>query len=289
MIETSRIGTVYSAGLTISSERGEVRAGENSVRIAPVNMKLLTVLLNSADDVVGREFLFEAVWPNQLVSDETLTKAVSDIRIALGKLSADVKFIHTVPKKGYQWLPEVSNTPPESTRSDTSVQEESKQRSGLAKWSVFLRPTLILFFAVLLVFAVTAAFVSGWRDQTTRVAMLPLHAESNSQRLAAIRVEDRLRTQLLSAEGLSVLSRAAVTDLPRNPFTYLRSEFSVDWIVEGRVRSLGEELRVSISVVDAETALVLFTRIEEVPDSPEQMQHFADRCAASISELLEKD
>lgn len=280
---------MYTAGLAISSERGEVRAGENSVRIAPVNMKLLTVLLNSPNEVVSREYLFEAVWPKQLVSDETLTKAVSDIRIALGKLSADVKFIHTVPKKGYQWLPEVSHTAPESTQPDISVQGESKQRSGRARWSVFLRPMLILIFAVLVVFAATAAFVSGWRDQTTRVAVLPLHAESESLRLAAFRVEDRLRTQLLSAEGLSVLSRAAVTDLPRNPFTYLRSEFSVDWVIEGRARSLGEDLRVSISVVDAETALVLFTRIEEVPDSPEQMERFADRCAASISELVESD
>ena len=61
--------------LSIYADTGEVRNSHGvSVRLGPVNMKILTLLASRAGDVVLRKDLFEGVWKNQTVSDDALTR-----------------------------------------------------------------------------------------------------------------------------------------------------------------------------------------------------------------------
>lgn len=70
----------------------------------PLTPKALDVLLHlarNAGKAVSREELFDAVWPDTIVTDASLTQAVFLVRKALGETDAS-KFVETVPRIGYR-------------------------------------------------------------------------------------------------------------------------------------------------------------------------------------------
>ena len=83
---------------------------ERNGEVLELQPKLLAVLLHlieHRDRVVTRVELFEAVWPGVVVSDSSLTRAVSVLRTALGESAADSRVIRTVARRGYRLVAEV--------------------------------------------------------------------------------------------------------------------------------------------------------------------------------------
>ncbi len=74
---------------------GEVRA------IEPKVMQLLCVLVEAKGQVVSRDDLILALWPDSIVGEDTLARTVSRLRSALGDSASNSEYIQTVPKKGY--------------------------------------------------------------------------------------------------------------------------------------------------------------------------------------------
>lgn len=110
---------------TVKNASGEIQ------RLSPINLKLLAYLFAHQGKVIGRAELFDAIWPNQIVSDDVLTRAVSDVRTQLAKLDASIKFIETLPKRGYRWAVEVSEVSLSSASalSDSVVPLSQEQRT----------------------------------------------------------------------------------------------------------------------------------------------------------------
>jgi DNA-binding response OmpR family regulator len=71
---------LLSAQLSIDQAAGQVQAGAECIRLGPVNMKVLVLLLENAGRVVTRTEFFDRVWKQQLVSDDVLTRSISDLR-----------------------------------------------------------------------------------------------------------------------------------------------------------------------------------------------------------------
>lgn len=96
---------------------GDVRSLE------PRLMRLLCALATSPRRVVDRDSLIDAVWPKVIVNENSLTRAVSDLRKALHTDEvAGKKLIETVPKRGYRLMAEVAllpEQPPEQCYSET--------------------------------------------------------------------------------------------------------------------------------------------------------------------------
>jgi DNA-binding winged helix-turn-helix (wHTH) protein len=74
--------------------------------------RLLLVLLETPGEVVSREELRSRLWPtNTFVDfDGSLRVAVRKLREALDDNADDPRYIETVPKRGYRFLPEVRRT-----------------------------------------------------------------------------------------------------------------------------------------------------------------------------------
>ena len=51
--------------------------------------------------------MVETLWPHSFVEDSNLTVTISNLRRALGDNENGTKFIETVPKRGYRFLPKV--------------------------------------------------------------------------------------------------------------------------------------------------------------------------------------
>lgn len=87
------------AGHTLDLGRGRLRRGHEDVAIRPKSLALLTYLLENAGRVIDKEELIGAVWPNSIVTDDSLSQCLKDVRSALGPAAEG--FIRTVPRRGY--------------------------------------------------------------------------------------------------------------------------------------------------------------------------------------------
>ncbi len=84
-----------------------VRNGKET-GVEPKVMDVLCVLIDCRDDVLSREELIERVWGEPAGADERLTRAISQLRKALGDTPRSPKFIETVPKRGYRLVSPVA-------------------------------------------------------------------------------------------------------------------------------------------------------------------------------------
>ncbi len=72
---------------------------ECDVPLRPKSFEVLHYLIQNAGQLVSREDVLGAVWPDVIVTEESLTQCVSEVRQALG--GAGQTIIRTIPKRGY--------------------------------------------------------------------------------------------------------------------------------------------------------------------------------------------
>jgi DNA-binding winged helix-turn-helix (wHTH) protein/TolB-like protein len=275
---------LVSGDLSVCPERGEVRnARGETVRLGPVNMKVLEVLMSRPGEVVSRAEIYDAVWRNQLVGDDTLTRSISDIRSEIGRLSGHRGLIETLPKRGYRWTAEVRraaadpleggsapSAQPESRPSDEgpAALEVIEPASAPRRWLVLARR--IGLYALVLVLAASGAV---WiADRLARpgapiVAVLPV-AAAPEQRELATAVERQIATYLVHFDRVKLLAPSAVESRPTNPFPYFAYEFGASWLIEGEIRRVAPNNVLTIDIVDARTGIVLAQSTAVVGDDP---------------------
>ncbi|MCK5146714.1 PD40 domain-containing protein [bacterium] len=85
----------------ISDDRGELQ-------IPPKYMDVLFHLAKHAGQLVSRQKLLEDIWKDTVVVEESLTRAVSELRKLLGDDPRNSQIIETIPKKGYRLIAKIS-------------------------------------------------------------------------------------------------------------------------------------------------------------------------------------
>ena len=74
------------------------------VPLSPHLVDILGHLASHAGELVTKEALLERFWPDVNVNDNTLSRAIADIRKALGDSAAAPRFIQTVARRGYRFV-----------------------------------------------------------------------------------------------------------------------------------------------------------------------------------------
>ena len=105
-------------------ERRELRAAAGArVTLRPQTLAVLDCLARSADQVVTKDELMQAVWPDLAVTDDSLVQCIKDLRRALKDDARSI--IQTLPKRGYRLVPggEVP-LPPATTPLSAAFQQD---------------------------------------------------------------------------------------------------------------------------------------------------------------------
>ncbi len=278
MRNTAEHNVIKSADLTVFPQSGQVEINGHVISLGLVNMQVLLVLLGRAGEVVSRADMFERVWKNQTVSDDTLTRCISEIRAQLSKHTACSQLIETLPKRGYRWVPGVDDM--DCQVADVIASEKGKPRGGW-KQVVILATTGM---AALLVFIMVVLWLidNSLRSDVVRVALIPVYAAQAGQRSVAADLDDLLREKLLATRNLRFFARSAVSNSQQKPFPFTSREFNVQWIIEGNIRQKQDKVRVSLSLVDAKTALVAYTMTQDIDGGTTQLE---DLCVSFINEV----
>jgi DNA-binding winged helix-turn-helix (wHTH) protein len=78
--------------------------GEAIVRIEPKLMDVLVFLARHAGEVVSKDDIAGAVWPQLFITESVITRAIAGLRKALGDDVRSPRFIETIVKRGYRLL-----------------------------------------------------------------------------------------------------------------------------------------------------------------------------------------
>jgi DNA-binding winged helix-turn-helix (wHTH) protein len=97
-------------GLCFGPHRLDLGAGQlwrdqEEVKLTPKALAVLRVLVARAGRVVTKDELFQAVWPQTVVSDDALTTCILELRHALRDNAKQPRYIETVHRRGYRFLP----------------------------------------------------------------------------------------------------------------------------------------------------------------------------------------
>ncbi len=86
----------------LDADRHQLLAPGEARNIGAQNMALLDYFADRPGELLSREQLLDAVWRGVIVNDNTLTKAVADLRAQLGDDPRQPRYIITVPRRGYR-------------------------------------------------------------------------------------------------------------------------------------------------------------------------------------------
>lgn len=89
----------------------ELSSGPSVRRLEPKAFKVLMELAEVPGEVRTREYLLDAVWPDVVVGEGTLSRCVSQLRKAFGDSAESSAFIETVPRVGYRLVAPVTRNP----------------------------------------------------------------------------------------------------------------------------------------------------------------------------------
>jgi Tol biopolymer transport system component/DNA-binding winged helix-turn-helix (wHTH) protein len=88
----------------VQPELNRIAGPRGETRLEPKVMDVLVHLARHAGEVLPKERIIRAVWPDTFVTDDVLTHAISELRKAFGDPSKDSKIIETIPRRGYRLL-----------------------------------------------------------------------------------------------------------------------------------------------------------------------------------------
>ena len=88
------------------SKRVLMCAGE-TISLAPKALEILIVLVTHAGELVEKDELLKAVWPDTFVEESNLSQNIFTLRRALGDERAGPRYIETVARRGYRFIARV--------------------------------------------------------------------------------------------------------------------------------------------------------------------------------------
>jgi TolB-like protein/DNA-binding winged helix-turn-helix (wHTH) protein/Tfp pilus assembly protein PilF len=236
-----------------------------SNRVEPKMMEVLVCLAEHTGEVVPKERLLQAVWPDTFVSDDVLKRSVSELRRVFGDDAHASRIIETIPKRGYRLVVDVKPSNGRGPAYVASSQVAEAERPSARPIIRRLRIGLVAVGIVVSVSGLLLAFnVAGLRDRLVGVsgptlirslAVLPLQNLSGdpSQEYFADGMTEELVTQLARLSSLRVISRTSVMRYKNStkPLPEIARELGVEGIIEGSVLRSGERVRISAQLIYA--------------------------------------
>ena len=112
-----------------------------SVNITSKMVDVLLVLVIHSGRPVSKNKIYQLVWPDVVVSEQLIARAISDLRKVFGDDAKKPKYIETLPKAGYRWLESISEI---NDLSDNTSIRNSNKKSLLFKFKLIVIMFIIL-------------------------------------------------------------------------------------------------------------------------------------------------
>jgi TolB-like protein/tetratricopeptide (TPR) repeat protein len=208
--------------LTFGRYRLEPRAGlmsgARAIKLTPKALALLSYLAERPGEVVTKDELFAAVWPETTVGDAALVTCIQELRSALHDDARHPRYIETLHRRGYRFI---------AKPAPAAKEDRNGKASSLAlpdKPSIAVLPFTNM---------------SGDADQD-------YFADGISEDL--ITGLARIRWLFVIARNSSFVYKQRAVDVKQ-----VSRQLGVRYVLEGSVRRAGKHVRITAQLVDATT------------------------------------
>ena len=206
------------------------------------SLKMFAALLAERGRILTKDRLSDLVWSGTVATDESIARCIADIRKALHDDSHQI--VQTFPKQGYRL--NVAET------SDGALSRPATKHLSLVR---------------LVALCFVAALILGWMTldrvaedaaaapqpaEREAVAILPFEAEDETDRFLAAGLSDDLEVHLAEMSGIRMVSQtlsAAVAAASENTIA-IASSLEARYLVHGSVRNNGDEIALSLRLID---------------------------------------
>jgi DNA-binding winged helix-turn-helix (wHTH) protein/tetratricopeptide (TPR) repeat protein len=224
-----------------------IRDGVN-VPLSPKIVDLLLYLAARPSQLVSKDDLLKALWPDVAVTDNALTQAVSELRQALGDDPAKPVYVQTVARRGYRFI---APAEPIAAPSPTPPAPLPDRATPMV--------------AVLDFENVSGDDSLGWLSSGIAETI------TNDMRVALPRIIDRVRVTEAVVRGGRELSS-------------LRCALGIDRVVVGSFQRAGPRLRITARIIDAVSGECL---ADAKADGPlDQVFDLQDRIVSQFTDAL---
>ncbi|HWQ34433.1 MAG TPA: winged helix-turn-helix domain-containing protein [Blastocatellia bacterium] len=267
-----------------------LREGE-VVPLTPKAFTLLLVFIEKRGEVLDKDELMNAVWPDAVVEENNLTRNISTLRRALGESPDAHQYIVTVPGRGYKFVAEVAEL--NDTRAEPLPEPQKALQNTVAAENTALSPQVtspaemerrknllnqrwLMAGAMIVMLALVGLYQLFQRDtgvsagvpSVRSIAVLPFKPLVAGRRHEEFELgmADTLISKLGSLRHLTVRPFSAVRRYSALETDSLAAgrEQKVDAVLEGSIQWEGERVRVTARLLNVADGAILWThRCEE--------------------------
>lgn len=249
----------------VTPARNSIQGPEGETSIEPKIMAVLCVLAGEPGRVFTRAELIDTVWGAEFGADESLTRAISHLRKALGDTRGEPVVIETIAKRGYRLLPVALGVPPPA---ETPVSIETPHRPNRRNW--------VLGAAVGTIGAGALLWLGPYFSSPDTIPVIvlpvnPLGKEPSEQKLAAALTVD-LVGALSKDKRLHVTVRRPDSGHPkgiRRYYTYID------------LQTADGQLKANAEIMDLDTDQAMWAKLYERPHDGKLSSQ--DELAAAIA------
>ncbi len=231
--------------------RGCLLEDGQEVALRPKTFQLLRYLAGNPGRLASKDELLAAIWPDVFVSDNSLVQCVAELRRALG--DRDQRLIKTAPRRGYRFeaLPVAEPAMPEAAARvrGKAGSDGPRGRCHLA-WAAG---------ALVLAVLTGAMWWDGLRDRSVAplsIAVMPFKdlRDDATEAYLGEGLAYELTTELSRLPDLFVISHATARTFRENGDARdIGRALDVRYLLDGSVGGSGDQLRLSVQLVDTAT------------------------------------
>ena len=209
----------------------ELRRGNDVIQLEPQVFDLIRYLAENAGRVVSRGDIIENVWGGRIVSDGSISTRINAARKALGDDGKSQRLIKTVQRRGFRFMPE---TLVHGRGEKDQISQSPGDGVDDEKLPLPDRPSIII---------------------------LPFQnlSDDPQQGYLADGLRIDIQNALVKISGVFLIAAGSANAVgDRSPQDAAR-EMGVRYVLEGSVRSLGEQVRISTQLTDCQSGHILWS------------------------------
>jgi TolB-like protein/DNA-binding winged helix-turn-helix (wHTH) protein/tetratricopeptide (TPR) repeat protein len=297
-------------GWSVNFDSGEISKDGNTLRLQDQPLQILDELVRRPGEVVSREQLIARLWPTGVVEFDTgLNSAMRKLRIALGDDAETPRYIETLPRKGYRFIAPLEGAPapaPAPAATIPSLPSEyvptpfetgavigrraSDRRAPVKRLAVGLGSILVAVVLAVIAWRQPGELFKGRASDTDlpTIVVLPLVDMSLAQNEQSLcdGLTEELSNWLAHIPTLRVVARTSAFKFKGKNIDVreIAKQLNATHVLEGSLRRSGDQLRITVQLIEAATGLHIWSRSFDQPTG--DIFRIEDQVARSVAESL---
>jgi len=227
-----------------AAQRALLAADGTRIALSSRAFDLLLHFVRHPGELLDKDRLMAAVWPNTVVEENNLNQSIGALRKALGESPGERRFLVNEPGRGYRFVAPVrvplQDAPPVAGR-------ESRRR-----WPLFVTLALLVVAGMLAWWLRTPAPAPSV-DRSIAVLPFENRSAARENEYLALGVQDEILTLLTRVGDLRVISRNSTQRYAGSAVSapQIGRELGAAYLLAGSVQRSGDRVRVNVTLLDA--------------------------------------